>query len=126
MKKVIILLVVLLLLSVAWSVITYWNRNFTGTSTNSYVVADSLVTNVIDDYVFAIENTGTNTLSYKVYRYYGSWSGIYYTAKEDTLDASEVGFMPVEETSYGIKVLVKSTNSGSATTYSGYFNYQKQ
>jgi hypothetical protein len=127
MKKYMIALIVIACFMLMYAGLPWFSRNFTGTTTNSYVVADSVVTTDIDNITFILENSGSssNNLSFEVHRYYGSWSGIYYTAKLDTLSDDEVGRLPMDDIAYGIKVLVKSSVADNHTTYNGYFNYKR-
>ena len=126
MKKL-ILIIVVIVFALSIFAIHYWSHPFSGTTTNSYVVTDSLVTSLLGDHVFIIDNTGSssNDMVYKIYRYYGSWDGVYYVSKLDTLSDDEVGRVPYEDMAYGIKILVKSSVADSHSTYSGYINYQK-
>ena len=126
MKKL-SLFIVVMVLALSIFAIHYWSHSFSGTTTDAYVVADSLVTSTIGDNVFIIENTGSgsNDMIYTLYRYYGSWSGVYYVAKLDTLSDDEVSRVSFTDMAYGIKILVKSAVADSITTFSGYINYQK-
>ena len=126
MKKL-TLVVIIMFLALSVFAIHYWNHTLSGTTTDAYAVVDSLVTSTIGDHVFIIENTGSssNDMYYTIYRYYGSWDGIYYVAKLDTLSDNEVSRVSFTDMAYGIKVLIKSVVADSVTTCSGYINYQK-
>ena len=126
MKKL-ILIIVVIVFALSIFAIHYWSHPLSGTTTNDYAVASSLVTSTIGDHVFIIENTGSsgNDMYYTIYRYYGSFDGIYYVAKLDTLLDDEVSRVSFTDMAYGIRILVKSVVADNITTFSGYINYQK-
>ena len=127
MKKIGLILFAIVLVALVFADISWWNIPYTGTSTNSYVVIDSLITKNIGDITISIKNTGSssNDVAYKVYRYWGSWSGVYATTRLDTLSDDEVHYYPIDDVSYGIKILIVSAVSDSHSTVIGYWDYQK-
>lgn len=125
MEKKLITLLAIIIFVIAFAELSFFSINFTGTTTNDYVVSDSLVTTAIPEYTIAIANADTaNTLSYKVSYYFGSWSGVSYDAYTDTLQYGTV-YYSIDDIMYGVKVSIKSTVDDSSTTYKGYFDFKK-
>jgi hypothetical protein len=126
MKRYFILLILLIVLAIFGQ--SYYYKTKAGTTTNDYVVADSLVTHIAEDYSFIIKNLGTDPprLTCKARGYFGSWaSGIYediiidpeFYETEVIVTDGGVHMFSGTDLYYGIKVLVKSTVADSATTY---------
>ena len=126
MKKTGFILLLMLLIVSVFAFVNYYSSAFTGTTTNAYVTADSIVTKNIDNISIAVYNSGsTNSINYKIVEYYGSWDGVSYEAVLDTLANVESNRYSTEKPMYGIKVLVKSAVAGSTSTYTGYLNFNK-
>ena len=127
MKKTVFILFLVLLIASVFAFVNYYSKNFTGSTTSSYVTADSVLTKNIDDISVVVYNKGaaTNSVTYKLVEYYGSWSGVTYEAAEDSLTLGSTYKYTSERSMYGIKVLVKSTVTDSVANYNGYFNFNK-
>ena len=127
MKKTGFILLLMLLIVSVFAFVNYYRKNFTGSTTSSYVLADSVLTKNIDDISVVVYNGGaaTNAVTYKLVEYYGSWDGVTYEASEDSLTVGEVYLYTSEKPMYGIRVFVKSTVTDSVASYTGYFNFNK-
>ena len=126
MKKLIIILIILMLAGITCFAFSYFSIGFTGTTVTAYTVVDSLVVTDIGDVSVCIANADTaNALSYKLYYYFGSWDGLSYEAKTDSIAGGESVYYASDDPMYGIKVSIKSTVADSTTTYNGRFDFQK-
>jgi hypothetical protein len=130
-KKVALLIIATVIISIMCA-INYYVATSTGTTTNSYVVADSMIVHDSYNYSLYIKNTGatTDTITCKAYGFYKSWDG---DSLQFLIDPDRYSYtinLADEETIeykndcpyYGIKIFVKSKTAGNHSTYRTYIS----
>ena len=89
----------------------------TGTTTNSYVDAVDLDTRWLDETILTIANTaGSNQMDYQVLVYNDYAAGIAYATTTNTVAVNDEDQVILRRHAR-VKVQVKSTSSGSHTTF---------